>query len=98
MANITNFCWEASDKFQGVIRYKIKLCLSGYLIKWFLKWKLKKCKCFCRRCGQVSSETYHTTISGNPNMMLLKFDSAFASSATAGKGFNLTVKSAYQGK
>lgn len=31
-------------------------------------------------------------------MMLLKFDSAFASSATAGKGFNLTVKSAYQGK
>lgn len=26
-------------------------------------------------------------------MMLLKFDSAFASSATAGKGFNLTVKS-----
>nr|XP_034298898.1 blastula protease 10-like [Crassostrea gigas] len=50
-----------------------------------------------RRCGQVSSETYYTTMSGNPSMMLLKFDSAFASSATAGKGFNLTVKSAYQG-
>lgn len=32
-------------------------------------------------------------MSGNPSMMLLKFDSAFASSATAGKGFNLTVKS-----
>lgn len=26
-------------------------------------------------------------------MMLLKLDSVFASSATAGKGFNLTVKS-----
>lgn len=28
---------------------------------------------------------------GDPTMMLLKFDSAFAASATAGKGFSLTV-------
>uniref|UniRef100_K1QQ94 MAM and LDL-receptor class A domain-containing protein 1 n=1 Tax=Magallana gigas TaxID=29159 RepID=K1QQ94_MAGGI len=46
-----------------------------------------------RRCGNVRKETYVTALHGNPTLMLLKFDSAFASTATAGKGFNLTVSS-----
>ncbi|XP_052711416.1 MAM and LDL-receptor class A domain-containing protein 1-like isoform X1 [Crassostrea angulata] len=46
-----------------------------------------------RRCGKVRKETYVTALHGNPTLMLLKFDSAFASTATAGKGFNLTVSS-----
>ncbi|XP_065942368.1 MAM and LDL-receptor class A domain-containing protein 1 isoform X2 [Magallana gigas] len=46
-----------------------------------------------RRCGKLTKETYVTTDNVNPNLMLLKFDSAFASTATAGKGFNLTVSS-----
>ncbi|XP_055996867.1 MAM and LDL-receptor class A domain-containing protein 1-like isoform X2 [Ostrea edulis] len=44
-----------------------------------------------RRCGKLSHETYVTSDFGDPTMMLLKFDSAFAASATAGKGFSLTV-------
>ncbi|XP_055997984.1 MAM and LDL-receptor class A domain-containing protein 1-like [Ostrea edulis] len=44
-----------------------------------------------RRCGNFSEETYMTSIYGDPTMMLLKFDSAFAATATAGKGFSLTL-------
>nr|XP_034302445.1 blastula protease 10-like isoform X2 [Crassostrea gigas] len=50
-----------------------------------------------RRCGKVNKETYVTSDYGNPNLMLLTFDSAFASTATAGKGFNLTVSSVGEG-
>ncbi|XP_048730018.1 blastula protease 10-like [Ostrea edulis] len=44
-----------------------------------------------RRCGKLSKETYVTSDNGDPSMMLLKFDSAFAKKATAGKGFSLKV-------
>lgn len=50
-----------------------------------------------RRCGQVSKETYVTSDHGNPNLMLLTFDSAFASTAPAGKGFNLTLSPVGEG-
>nr|XP_034302483.1 MAM and LDL-receptor class A domain-containing protein 1-like isoform X1 [Crassostrea gigas] len=50
-----------------------------------------------RRCGKVKKETYVTSDYGNPTLMLLTFDSAFASTATAGKGFNLTVSSVGEG-
>ena len=47
---------------------------------------------YFRRCGKLFDETYVTSDFGDPTMMLLKFDSAFAASATPGKGFSLTVK------
>lgn len=53
---------------------------------------------YFRRCGKLTKETYVTSDNVNPNLMLLKFDSAFASTATAGKGFNLTVSSVGGGK
>lgn len=53
---------------------------------------------YFRRCGKLTKETYVTSDNGNPNLMLLKFDSAFASTATAGKGFSLTVSSVGAGK
>lgn len=54
-------------------------------------------KKYFRRCGKVKKETYVTSDYGNPTLMLLTFDSAFASTATAGKGFNLTVSSVGEG-
>ena len=52
-----------------------------------------------RRCGKLTApEQYITSQNGNPEMMLLKFDSAFASSASAGKGFSLTVSTRGTGK
>lgn len=53
---------------------------------------------YFRRCGKVRKETYVTSDYGNPNLMLLTFDSAFASTATAAKGFNLTISSVGEGK
>ncbi|XP_078331594.1 MAM and LDL-receptor class A domain-containing protein 2-like isoform X2 [Crassostrea virginica] len=45
-----------------------------------------------RRCGKLTApELYITSQYGNPEMMLLKFDSSFAASAPARKGFRLTV-------
>nr|XP_022288523.1 MAM and LDL-receptor class A domain-containing protein 1-like [Crassostrea virginica] len=45
-----------------------------------------------RRCGKLtSSEVYTTSRYGTSQMMLLKFDSAFGATASAGKGFSLTV-------
>ncbi|KAK3087453.1 hypothetical protein FSP39_006069 [Pinctada imbricata] len=45
-----------------------------------------------RRCGVVKGITYRTTKDGNSNIMLLKFDSAFAADRPAGKGFKLSLQ------
>ncbi|XP_061183018.1 MAM and LDL-receptor class A domain-containing protein 1-like [Saccostrea echinata] len=44
-----------------------------------------------RRCGTVSNEVYVSSDNGDPTTMLLKFDSTFASTVSAGKGFSLAV-------
>ncbi|XP_062573333.1 protein SpAN-like, partial [Saccostrea cucullata] len=46
-----------------------------------------------KRCGKFSHETYVTSDSGNPSMMLLMFNSSFAPNVQAGKGFTLSVSS-----
>ncbi|XP_069106937.1 MAM and LDL-receptor class A domain-containing protein 1-like [Argopecten irradians] len=46
-----------------------------------------------RRCGDVTGENYVTSIAGQRNLMLLRFDSKFSNSRPSNTGFSLTVSS-----
>lgn len=82
------------DKSNHVFVYTLSFLSTKYVYN--SSWSLK-IKCF-RRCGKLSKETYVTSDNGDPSMMLLKFDSAFAKKATAGKGFSLKVTPADAGR
>ncbi|KAK3088530.1 hypothetical protein FSP39_020223, partial [Pinctada imbricata] len=45
-----------------------------------------------KECGIDIQRTFKTSGDGQPNMMMLKFDSVFAADKPARKGFNLTVE------